>query len=152
LEQLAGGNLRINCGGSDYVSEGETTWGYDRFYRGGTVLPEAWDVEDMPCYLTSRVFSEGELNSGYHIPLPRGEYRIALHFTRGPSQAFWPRRFSVLLEAETAIENFEPRPGDARNADIHTRIETIEDGMLDIDFVAHVSNAEISAIEVVRVP
>jgi serine/threonine protein kinase/tetratricopeptide (TPR) repeat protein len=155
LEQLDRGAVRINCGGTDYRRPGGESWGKDRFYRGGRPglknLKYQGDIagtEDDGLYRSERWFEAGEPCPSYHIPLPRGNYRVTLHFAEMYFRDAGSRRFSVALEGRRVLEAYEPGHKGFAVADVHGPYDVeVTDGTLDLEFIPDIDNPKISAIE-----
>jgi tetratricopeptide (TPR) repeat protein len=152
LEQLRAGAVRINCGGQEHVSS-KAVWGCDRFYTMGKTGDHPTDsaiagTPDSPLYQSYRVFSRHELQGGYQIPLPRGRYRVMLHFAEIRFQAPGVRRFHVQLEGRQVLHNYEPLEAGFLTADTRHFDLMVNDGILDIDFVPVARDPKISAIEI----
>ena len=152
------GNARINCGGRDYVDPDGRRWMQDSFFSGGYIFLHAVNApgrriagtELDPLYQTERW-----QDFRYHIPLPRGQYRVVLHFAeiydtirRGEE----PRIFDVLVEDYTVREalNIHATVGFATALTVH-RAVSVSDGALDVGFRRRVENPKISAIEIERI-
>jgi hypothetical protein len=152
LEQLEKDDgIRINCGGSVYREQDGATWGKDRFFHSGAwQTPHAVDMartEDDSLYRASRNFQQGRRH-GYSIPLPRGRYRIVLHFGEIFFVAPGCRGYDVLLEGQTVEPDYDPVGKGAFTADSLAFTRSVVDGTLDIDFVRKRNNPIISAIEI----
>jgi malectin (di-glucose binding ER protein)/tetratricopeptide repeat protein len=161
LERLAAGEaVRIRSGGGDYREPGGRLWGRDRFARGGRPLA-LWEGDirgtDTPVpYRAERSFSleeRGDL-SAYGIPLPPGRYRVRLLFAEVSVNLKRLRRFDVVLEGETVLEDLDlvEKKGFATAADEVFEVD-VTDGMLDVRFVHRppYDDPKVSAIDVVRV-
>lgn len=153
--------LRINAGGKEYESEKGGLWGKDAFYFSGhrhqgwshltkhVFLGKIRETEDKYLYQTEREFASWAFRPGYRIPLPRGEYRIRLHFAELKFHASGVRRFGVRVENELVAElDLFDRVGFARPYTVEHRT-TLEDGLLEIEFVARKSRPQISGIEII---
>jgi tetratricopeptide (TPR) repeat protein len=153
LERLAAGEaLRINCGGPEHAGAGGELWAADRFSPAGWAqqyLPvEVAGTEEAPLYQRQRLFAgHGPEPVGYRIPLPPGEYRVALHFAEVRFQAAGLRRFDVQVEGAAALEGYEPPLG---AAEIRTFDRSVTGGCLDIVFIPRLGEAAVAAIEVRR--
>jgi hypothetical protein len=149
--------LRINCGGDEYLGEGDRLWSRDRFFQGGRLYldgekkfeDEIDNTEDDYIYQTERWFPPLG-SSRYRVPLPRGKYRVILHFAEIWKPNVGRRKFEVLL-VENGKKLSEYTPPFA-TADVKSFEIELEDGFLDIEFL-HVENADnpkISALEISR--
>jgi Flp pilus assembly protein TadD len=156
LGRLARGEpIRLNCGGADFADEDGRTWGRDRFSLGGRpALQESpidvGGTEDGPLYLTERWFPLGEIaRKSYGLPVPRGDYRVTLHFAEVFLEEAGRRRFDVSVEGKMFLRNYGPpfRSSERRAVGVPVR-----DGLLEIEFSHGVANhPKISAIEIERV-
>jgi hypothetical protein len=149
LETLASGApLRLNCGGGDEAHrdlEGKV-WGRDAFFRGG----QPWYHSDLeppagsrrrrvqPVHTTTRWLPSPErILPAYAVPLPRGMYRVTLHFIEGG----WPLpedrtgRFDVRIEDGPVLEAYAPLDAAGPGVpDVRTFEVPVQDGQLEIDF------------------
>ena len=106
-------------------------------------------TEDDALFRTERWFLRGALvPTGYRIPLPPGRYRVTLGFAEVSFREPEKRRFDVLLEGRTVLEDYEPQVDAAEN---FTYEQPVEDGYLDLELVHKVDNPKISAIAIERV-
>jgi hypothetical protein len=154
LERLAAGDrIRINCGKDEVEDREGNIWADDCFHRGGksyrTTAPTVPPL-DAGLGRSVRAFSGDDLHAGYHLPLPRGSYRVALHL--GFFLAVDPARLQVSLEGEVRQARVD------RAADEHLKGERrafedveVNDGILDIELVRQDTDAYILAIEIDRV-
>ena len=157
LERLSRGEtLRINCGGKDYIRNGQS-WSRDRFYRSGYRLyldaldEPGVDIPDRALYQCERYFREEEKElPAYTIPLPKGDYRVTLHFNEGYSKA-QHRFFDVLLEGKPVLDDFEPLQAGFGLPSKQAFEVSVKDGSLDIEFRREKDNPKISAIEIDRI-
>lgn len=153
--------LRVNCGAEeDYVDQTGALWVADgqlvegpvaglTVERVGLTMPGS----DAPnVYLTERYSMEA-----YEFSLPDGTYTLRLHFAEtydgisGPDQ----RIFSVLVNGETALEDFDPfkaAGGFATPVVREVRDVEVTDGILRIEFEPNIQNPEINGIEIIGKP
>ena len=112
-----------------------------------TVTPE-----DDCLYLQTRRYGRaGCAPAGYSVPLPRGRYRVTLHFAEiQPGKEAGYRRFDVLLEGDRKLEDYDSGAASSGGVDAHTFNTTVDDAFLDIQFVRTVKDPLISAIEIER--
>ena len=85
------------------------------------------------------------------MPLPKGEYRVTLHLGE-----FWYRKpgnrtFDVRIEGELVLENFDPFAAGFAVAQTKEYPATVNDGILDIDFVERLENPNVRAIAIERI-
>ncbi len=163
LERLTAGEpIRINCGGRTHQSPNGIRWTGDCFYRGGrraALAPQPFThpfpdringTDDDPIYQTERWFPKGGYaEAGYGIPVPRGSYRVALHFAEIYHEAEGKREFDVLVEGKRVLSAYQPM---IREADIQITDVPVDDGCLNIQFAhGNVDNPQISGIEIHRI-
>ena len=161
LEQLRDtGAIRINCDGEEYRSPAGVTWGRDRFYTG----PDPESGGDDPftdpvagtedaVYQTCREFLDTlEFPRGYRLPLPAGRYQLTLHFAELDGAVHndpkHKRDFDVIVEGRTVLEDYEIFERGFATADRHRFEVSVDDGLLDIEFVRGVHLPQVAAIEV----
>jgi serine/threonine protein kinase/tetratricopeptide (TPR) repeat protein len=162
LEQLAAGApIRIRCGGEEYRSRDGAVWGRDRFFSAGNVYlsraavysGEIAGTDDDPLYGTERWFPVDFAGSAnYRLPLPRGSWRVTLHFAEIAYRTAGMRRFGVRIEGEETLKGFEPVSAGFATASQKVWTGPVKDGFLDIDFIHEVEHPKVSAIEIERVP
>jgi len=144
---------RINSGGPEVTTPDGTVWDADRLFTGGTgeggpYTPVAGTDDDV-LYQDERWGA-----SSYAIPVPAaGVYTVRLHFaemvfTGGEAGL---RRFGTNLEGgpvELTGYDINAAVG-ATTADVKAYAVQVDDGILDIEFLAEVEQPLINAIEVV---
>ncbi len=154
LEELAKQQpLRILSGGHAWRS-GDTKWSRDRFFTSGNpfYLKQVFEIVDSPLYQTERYFFEGGPTlSGYKIPLPRGRYKVVLHFLEGYHEKENRRIFDVIVEGEPfanlkkldliALRGFRKKAA-------FTDEVLVNDGFLNIEFRRHINLPKINGIEI----
>jgi hypothetical protein len=88
---------------------------------------------------------------GYRIPLPRGRYRLVLHFAEVDVRLQQPgqRVFNVIVEGQTLLDNHDSlaRAGHSTAHRVEHSV-SVTDGHLDIEFVRRIELPSISAIEI----
>jgi serine/threonine protein kinase/predicted Zn-dependent protease len=158
LDRLAANEaIRIRSGGGAYTDRSGRVWAGDCFYSGGEVYSrgrqpfneDIADTEDDPLYRTERTFDAAPaLLNAYEVPLPRGRYRVSLHFAET-----WDRRpgqcsFDVVLEGAAVIEDYRPDRNGFAHAEVLTFEVDVDDGALDVDFRRRRGDPKVSAMEV----
>jgi hypothetical protein len=138
---------RINSGGPAFTDSTGKVWAADGLFSGGTtfskVVAIAGTVEDT-LYQTERYG-----NFSYSLPVPNGTYTVALYFAELYWTASGKRVFNVTVEGAPAIANLDIFAAvGANTALVRTVTTTVNDGVLNINFVSVTDNAKISAIEV----
>ena len=154
-ELATNGAVRINCGAAkDYVDQDGKMWSRDRFYLSGSARGERYgameiaETEDDPLYHTERIFGQdGFERPIYRFPVPRGRYRVTLHFAEVFFMHPGQRRFDVQVEGEREIVDYEPQHRRAEERPIDV---PVDDGFLDIEFIHDLGRPKISAIEIER--
>jgi hypothetical protein len=103
-------------------------------------------------YQTNRWLYPREWKAGYAIPLPRGRYRLTLHFAEDWYQAEGLRRFSVFAEGQEFARDIDPF-GEHGFATAFTRQRTVDvdDGLLEIELRSERDYPFVAAIEVERI-
>ena len=144
--------MRINCAGGPYRDPEGKIWIGDLWFEGGIESnPQIDRADDHRIYRKHRFF-QGP--GGYHIPLPRGSYRVTLHFVENWPGAEKPgvRVFDVRIEGEVVLKSFDVS-GEAGFATPLAKGFPVEvdDELLDIDFDIGPANYPfICAIEIER--
>ncbi|MFD3443829.1 malectin domain-containing carbohydrate-binding protein, partial [Microbacteriaceae bacterium 4G12] len=156
----AGSTIRINAGGPA-VTTGGVTWAADsgfvggKTYTNGSVSAIAGTTDDV-LYRTER----SDPSFAYDIPVANGTYTVRLHFaeifhgaTGGGAGGTGKRVFDVNLEGGALeLDNLDINARVApMTAFVSSHTVTVTGGVLDIDFLASVDQAKISAIEVIPV-
>jgi hypothetical protein len=152
--------IRVNCGNGAYTDTKNNLWSADQQYTPGgwgyggnrqsysTGNPVS-DTMDPALYQTETWFSGG--NGQYRFTVPNGNYKVTLKFAEiyngiNPGN---PRIFSVALEGKQVITDLYllSTAGlySATDGTFHT---TVNDSILDIDFIKGLENPKISAIEI----
>ena len=106
-------------------------------------------TEDDLLYQTARCFPTRR-GAGYRIPLPPGRYQVSLHFAEIWFRTRGQRIFDVRIEEEV-IQDYEPLAAGFATAQVKTVTVSVNDGLLDIQFVHRKDNPVISALEIERV-
>ncbi len=167
LESLAAdGAIRINCGGDAHVSGDGSRWMADAFFAGGyrffgdrlgaataPFTEEILGTEDDPLFRTERWFLwEAGKAQGYTIPLPRGRWRVVLHFAEIHCKVPCHRKFDVIVEDRVVAKDFEPEAAGYATASSLSDDVEVTDGRLDLELPVHPGRMQpkISAIEVRR--
>jgi hypothetical protein len=143
------GPIRINVGGLAYTDTTGQVWGADQYFVGGNTYetPANADiggtVED-PLYRSERwgTFS-------YRVPVPNGTYEVHLHF----AEIYWTsagqRVFSVTAEGQSTVSDLDLVANVGTNTALIREFEVeVNDGVLDLDFLATVDSANLSALEI----
>lgn len=143
--------VRINCGGSQYISMTGDTFSADIYFSGGTAglnsgISGIANTDDDLMYKSERYG-----NFSYNIAIPNGNYSVALHFAEVWSGGQTPgaRIFHVDIEGTRVLNNYDiyARAG-GYSAIVETFGTTVSDGGLNIVFTKVVNNAKVSAIEI----
>ena len=158
-ESLArGATLRINCGGDDHVSPTGEEWVEDCFFsqdeRPYETLPrlvyvpiEGTDNDRM--YQRFAEFPEDDFFPyHYRFPLPKGRYRVTLHFAETFFLRPGHRLFDVLLEGDAVLSDYAPDRIGFATADHHSEKLEVKDGLLNVELRASKGNPRISGIEI----
>jgi hypothetical protein len=142
--------IRINAGGPQFTDSTGQVWAADKNFVGGATYltgastPIAGTVEDA-LYRTERWGQQ----FSYNVPVPNGTYAVTLHF----AEIYWTsanaRVFDVLAEGVRVISSLDIWSAvGANTALLRTTTVTVNDGVLNLDFVASVDAGKVSAIEI----
>ncbi len=152
--------IRINCNGHEYRDADGILWSEDRFFTGPVPDDELYvqptDGAAEAIYRRQRGFPVHlRTPAGYRLPLPDGQYQVTLHFmevfhTVHHTSAAWRRNFDIYLEGELRVRGYEVSDAGFATVDAKTFEVSVNDGVLDIEFVSRVVIPVISAIEVER--
>jgi hypothetical protein len=140
--------LMIDAGGSGYTDSKGNVWGPDRGFNAGTATTSGFAVGntlDDPLYQSRRFGT-----FGYSIDVPNGDYVLKLYFADPSFTTSGKRKFDVLVEGATVLNDFDlAANGGGRAAIVKTFNVHIEDGKLSLFFEGVVDNAIVSAIELI---
>ena len=154
-------NIRVNCGDGAYTDTKNNFWSADQQYNPGgwgyggnrnsySVGNPIANTMDPTLYQTESWFSGG--NGQYRLTVPNGNYKVTLKFAEiyngiNPGN---PRIFSVEVEGNQVITDlYLFTTAGLYSATDGTYHITVNDGILDIDFIKGFENPKISAIEIV---
>lgn len=153
--------VNINSGGDELVLT-DITFSADQFFVGTSTaftpdpVPAIENTDDDELYVTERYGTD----FGYEIALDNGTYKVTLHFVElfwgapglGSAGGAGDRVFDVSLEGVTVISDYDifAEVG-ALSATTREFEVTLNDGMLNIGFLASEDNAKIAAIEIEEV-
>jgi hypothetical protein len=140
--------LMIDAGGNGYNDNKGNVWAGDRGFTGGTTATSGFAVgntSDDPLYQSRRFGS-----FGYSLDVPNGDYVLKLYFADPVFITSGKRKFDVLLEGATVLNDFDlAANGGGRAAIVKTFNVKIQDGKLSLFFEGVVDNAIVSAIELI---
>jgi hypothetical protein len=137
----------------------QEAWTGDRYFDGGSAVDyrDAFEVagtDDQDLYLTVRV-GEGtgkKRGFGYAIPVEReGTYLVRFYFVEPEESEVGARIFSVAAEGDDLVDGLDlvAEAGFA-TALVKQAEVRIDDGVLDLDFIASEGAPIVSAIEVLE--
>ena len=152
--------IRVNCGDEAYTDTKNNTWSPDQPYTSGTwgysenrnsysVGNSITNTSDPTLYQTESWFSEGD--GQYWFTVPNGNYEVTLKFAEiyDGINSDNPRIFSVAIEGNQVISNlYLYSTSGLYSATDGTYHVTVNDGILDINFIKGQENPKISAIEI----
>ncbi len=152
--------IKINCGGPQIVY-GSDTFLSDRFAINGipfsnTAITDVLGTTRDDLYITERTAAADLANVSYEIPVTNGDYTVRLHFAEiywgapgGGEGGSGSRVFDIYLEdvKELADLDINDEVG-AVTALTKDFVITVQDGIIDLDFIPTVNRPKISAIEV----
>ncbi len=143
--------IRINTGGGEYTSPEGDVFLADVNHFGSTrtaEYPLVIDNTNKSLLYQSERWGE---NFEYKFSVPNGTYDVTLHF----AEIYWEgeerRVFDVNIEGENKLSDFDIFQEAGNNTAIVSEFTDIAvtDSVLEIDFLADIDNAKISAIEVI---
>jgi len=141
--------IRINCGGPAYLDHTGQPWSVDMDFVGGLTFSTTESVtgtSDPTLYQTERYAP----TLRYNIPVVNGTYTVTLYFAEIFFNAPGQRVFSVSLEGQIVVQNFDIWAVAGQFAAVQRSfVVTVTDGVLNIVGTASVNNAKFSAIQVV---
>lgn len=152
------GTARFDSGGSggrydaNYLPDREYTSANGSGAVGGTtVAPDLLDngqlIENSPYTSLLRTTREGM--SEYRFDLPAGDYLLTLQFCELVYNGPGLRRFSVVAEGRTLLQDLDLYARWGRNYAVSYRFAvTVTDGQLNVAFPASIGAATVSAISV----
>ncbi len=146
--------LRINCGGLAYTTEGGKAYVADRAYTPGSggyttagFLGDTWQTiggtPDVPLCNTLRG------NTAYRFDVPNGWYLVTLHicdfWSHGPRQ----NQYDVLIDGVQVISNLDCFARAGKNfTQIFRFAVEVTDGNIDVTFHVDLRHSYINAIAV----
>ncbi|MCS7032646.1 MAG: malectin domain-containing carbohydrate-binding protein [Phycisphaerae bacterium] len=142
----------INAGGEAYADSAGHLWQQDAYFAGGQAKGASYDAAgtaDDAVYASRRFGA----TFGYSIPVASGgEYQLTLLFSEPWFTRRGQRVFDVSAENSPVLRNFDLLAVTApKTAVMRTFTVAVNDGVLDVSFVAVVDAAIISGIAVERV-
>ena len=152
--------LQVNCGGGSYTSGTSGYWQADKEYTAGSWgytgtgsisgMGSSIDIGgtlDDNIYRVYRYWIGG--NGMYRFDVGNGIYRVTLKFAEVYFSASDRRVFSVKIEGEEKIRNFDIYADAGRDQAVDRVIDVeVRDGQLNIEFVKVIENPMINAIKV----
>ncbi|NNM15555.1 MAG: T9SS type A sorting domain-containing protein, partial [Bacteroidia bacterium] len=152
---------RINAGGPDYNSTTGHLFKADDYFVGGTAFTNfALDTVDILNTVEDELYRSERtgVTFSYVFPVLDTSFLVKLHF----ADIFWgatngggsgvpgERVFDVIIEGDTVLKDFDiiAEVGGAETALVRDFNIVSTDGNLNIDFVASVDQAKVSAIEI----
>jgi len=146
--------IRVNCGGPSYTDSTGQVWQADTDYTGGEAaktFARITGTADPTLYQTARLNEPNAAVLLYNFPLANGAYSVNLHMAETSKAMFQAgaRVFNVKMQGNavfTDLDVFAEAGGDA--ALIKNSSVSVSSGLLTIEFDNVVSQAEVSAIEI----
>jgi N-acetylneuraminic acid mutarotase/glucose/arabinose dehydrogenase len=146
-----GSEILLNAGGGAYSDTGRQIWSTDFASTGGGSFVSTDVVSGTPEQALYQALRVGSSFS-YQFPLPNGTYDITLHFMDPDSTLENQRIFDVSVEGALALDDLDLFDLVGQDAAYQATVADalVSDGLLDITFIASISDAVVSAIEVRR--
>ncbi|MEA5624985.1 malectin domain-containing carbohydrate-binding protein [Nostoc sp. UHCC 0251] len=150
------GAIRINVGGGAYTDTVGNIWQADSFFTGGStysITDPIFKTEDDPLYQSER----SAANLSYQIPVANGNYLVKFHFAETYWDDFQKRVFDISIENNLAFDDVDIFaksknaffPGKDSALVLSKPTVNVSDGLLNLDLLASVDNAKLSAIEII---
>ncbi len=144
--------VRINCGGPDYVDGDGNLWQADMDYTGGKAWSTSHEIagtDDDPLYQSER-YGENGTSVIYNIPMENGDYVVRLIFAENWVNSIESRVFNILMNGETVLSNYDIYLQAGKyTATSKTFQVSVSDGNLSMELDPVVQNAKINGIEIV---
>ena len=142
-------SFRINAGGDAYTDGMGKSWSESSGFMGAGTFTRANPIvgtEDDVLY-QSEAFGN---NFSYEQEVANGSYDVTLKFAEVFFNDAGKRVFDVNLEDELVLDDFDiyEAAGGKDVAVERTFTVGVSDGSLDLDFLASLDNAKVSAIEI----
>jgi chitinase len=148
---------RVRVGGAAYTDLAGRLWQADRAYSSGSwgyycttnntygVTNAIAATNDDPLYQGER-YGMGE----YRFDLPNGVYQVTLKFSENYFVNINKRRFSITIEGNPVLTDFDIRAAAGAQFTAVDRVFTVTviDGQMNLRFAATLNYAKIDAIEV----
>ncbi len=142
--------LRINSGGLEYSTKNSEIYLADIFSTGTTSpASTSGDISGTSDDLLYQNFRKGD-DFSYVIPLENGTYKVVLTFAEPQFNSEGSRIFDISLEGKKRIDNLDIYKAVGFRNILRRTFRNIEvnDGKLNIDFLANKDKAIVNAIEV----
>ena len=143
--------LKINVGGSKYIDNLGNTWIADEFFNSGRKYTnsklEINQTNDDNLYQSERFAP----NLGYSIPVENGNYQVKLHFAEIYFDNLNQRVFDISLESNLVEADLDLVLATGAKAEalvLSYEDISVNDSELNIDMLASINNAKLSAIEI----
>ena len=136
-----------NAGGPAFTAGDGTVFSADTGFSGGSTYTNAVSIggtTDDPLFQSERYG-----NFTYSRPVANGSYVVSLYFAETYHTAAGKRSFDVLMEGTERISDLDIYAQAGGNtAFVIQTVVPVDDGTLNLQFVANVENAKINAIKV----
>jgi len=145
--------LRINAGGTPYTDLETNQWSANEGFTGGVNFSSQNAIagtEDDLLYQTERFGDQ----FAYNLAVENGSYDVTLKFAEVFFNQAGQRVFDVSAEDEVILDDFDifNESGGKNIAVDRTFTVDINDGSLNLDFLASLDKAKVSAIEIKPTP
>jgi glucose/arabinose dehydrogenase len=153
--------ILINAGGPDYPAKLEGNllelWKADNFYSNNTWTGyNAKSIRNLPTQFSGRAEIYKSWRQGpqilYDIPLAAGSYKINFFFSEPMATFENTRVFDVKVQGKVEYDDLDlfKLMGNQRRAFSFDAITAVEDGILELEFLASVGDAIVSAFQIHR--
>ncbi len=146
--------VRINCGGPDYVDNNAKLWQADFDFIGGKAWSTGHEIsstEDDPLYQSERYGQNGSAVQ-YNINMSNGNYVVKLLFAENWMSSIESRVFNVAINGTTVLNNYDIFMEAGQYVATSKSFQiTVDNGILNLSFNPVIQNAKVNAIEVISV-
>jgi hypothetical protein len=141
--------LMVNAGGGSYTDTKGNVWSADNSFAGGGTSTTSYSVANTledPLYFNRRFGP----TFTYSFAVASGDYQLKLYFADPTNTTSGKRKFDVLAEGATILNDFDIAASGGGKAAISKTFNVhIVDGRLSLLFDSVVGDAIVSAIELI---
>lgn len=149
-------HYRIKSGVSSNISVNNKTWVADKAFRSGNVQEDKPNVKSINATDDDAVYinylsSTSDLNViKYAFPVSNGNYIVRLHFSENYFTVPGSRVFTVKMEGEVKLQNFDIlKEVPPRTALIKHIPVSVTDDILNMEFIPTVNRLSLAGVEII---